>query len=118
MWRIPSMSRWAAVSASIRAVIRIHELGGRVASAAASSLRPDDAAAPAWLKIRERVEDGDLVIEIVVDEVSHVRLGSLRNTVDEILSVLYALLRSIEETAKALKEGGAGATSSQGRNGA
>jgi len=100
------------VNAEIRASIRIHGLGAQLAEAAMESTTPDNRAAPGWLQINERVEDGDLVIEIVVDEVSRTRLGSLRNTVDDILSVLYALLRSIEETAKALKETGAGATSS------
>ncbi len=101
--------------AEIVARLRIHGLGERAALAALESIRPDNREVPGWLRIEERVEDGDLVIEVVVDEVSRTRLGSLRNTVDELLSVLYALLRSIEEAAKALKEAGGGPTPPQGR---
>jgi len=103
------------VPAEIVARLRIHGLGERAALAALESIRPDNREVPEWLHIEERVEDGDLVIEVVVDEISKTRLGSLRNTVDELLSVLYALLRSIEEAAKALKEAGEGPTPPQGR---
>ena len=82
------------------AVIRVHGLGPRAAEAAAKALRPDDATAPPWLRVEERVEGGDLVIRVEVTG-GEARLGTLRNTVDEVLSVLYALLKSIEEAAKA-----------------
>ncbi len=100
--------------AELRAVIRIHDLGRKAAEASLASIRPDNLDAPSWLQLSETVENGDLVIEISVRDLSPMRLGSLRNTVDEILSVLYAMLRSIEETAKALKEPGAGASPQQG----
>ncbi len=103
------------MSAEIVTMIRIHGLGERLARAALASVAPDNRQVPGWLKISERVENGDLVIEIVVDEVSKTRLGSMRNTVDEVLSVLYVLLKSIEETAKALKESGPGASHASGR---
>ena len=82
------------------AVIRIHGLGQRAAEAAAKALRPDDATAPPWLRIEEAVEDGNLVIRVEVTG-EELRLGTLRNTVDEVLSVLYALLKTLEEAAKA-----------------
>jgi len=93
------------LAAELHAEIRIHGLGKAVAEAAARSLRPDDREAPPWLRVEERVEDGDLVVTVDIVDADAVRLGSLRNTVDEILSVLYALLRSLEEAAKPLKTG-------------
>ncbi len=88
-------------SPRIRAVIRIHGLGRDRAEALLAALRPDDRDAPSWLSITERVEDGDLVVVVEVKG-GPARLGSLRNTVDEILVAAYALLRSIEEATKTL----------------
>ena len=102
--------------AEIVAKLRIHGIGRRAAEAAKASIRPDNKVSPDWLEIKETVEGDDLVIEVRVKELSKTRLGGLRNTVDELLSVIYALLKSIEETAKALKEPGAGATSAPGRD--
>ncbi|NOZ89279.1 MAG: hypothetical protein GXO15_05075 [Crenarchaeota archaeon] len=90
-----------ASGARLRAVIRVHGLGRERARAVAEALRPDDLEAPEWLKIREEVDDGDLVITVEVAG-GAARLGSLRNTIDELLSVTYALLRSLEEAAKTL----------------
>ncbi len=98
------MSAPSPGAARLRATIRIHGLG-RAAEAAAAALRPDDKGAPPWMRISEHVEDGNLVIVVEVDGL---RLGSLRNTVDEILSTLYSLLKAIEETAKALNQTAAG----------
>ncbi len=99
------MQQSRRLAAELHAEIRIHGLGRELAEAAARSIRPDDQEAPPWLRIEERVENGDLVITVDIVDADATRLGSLRNTVDEILSVLYALLRSLEEAAKPLKTG-------------
>lgn len=90
--------------ARVRVTLRIHGLGRRLAGSVAEAVRPDNAAAPTWLKVSERVDGDDLVLLIEVSDASRVRLGSLRNTVDELLAYIYGLLRSLEEAAKALKE--------------
>ena len=83
--------------ARVRVALRIHGLGEAKARALLESLRPDDKTAPPWLEIVERVENGDLVIEVSAREA---RLRSLKNTVDEIISFLYATLKTLEEVAK------------------
>ena len=57
------------------------------------AIKPDDATAPSWMKIREEVSDGQLrvVIEAPVS-----RIMSTRATVDEIIEYGYSLLRSLE----------------------
>ncbi len=99
------MQRSRRHGAEIHAEIRIHGLGPALAEAAARSIRPDDREAPPWLRIEEKTEGDDLVVTVDIVDADAARLGSLRNTVDEILSVLYALLRSLEEAAKPLKTG-------------
>ncbi|WP_168371179.1 KEOPS complex subunit Pcc1 [Pyrodictium occultum] len=89
-------------------LLRIEGLGEEAARALQAAIRPDDATAPRWMRISERVEDGDLVLELAVEAGDPRRLGSLRNTVDEILEYLYSLLKAIEETTKTLKQPGAG----------
>lgn len=96
--------RGSARSPRIWIRLRIQGLEEKLARAVLEALKPDDLTAPAWLRIEERVEDGDLVVYIETAENTSTRVGSLRNTVDEILSYTYALLKTIEETAKALKE--------------
>lgn len=81
----------------VRVTLRIHGLGEAKARALLESLRPDDKTAPPWLEIVERIENGDLVVEVFAREA---RLRSLKNTVDEIISFLYATLKTLEEVAK------------------
>ncbi len=90
--------------ASVRVTLRVHGLGGRLASSVVEAVKPDDSTAPDWLKIVERIDGDDLVLLVEVSGASRVRLGGLRNTVDELLAYIYGLLRSLEEAAKALKE--------------
>ncbi len=84
--------------------LRIQGLEKKLAQAVLEALKPDNLAAPAWLRIEERIEGRDLVVHIETTENTPTRIGGLRNTIDEILSYTYALLKTIEETAKALKE--------------
>ena len=91
---------------SIRVSLRIHSVGCSLAEAIAAAIRPDNKTAPPWMNIVERVEGDDLVIEVTARVGKAKRIGSIRNTVDEILEYLYSLLRSIEETTKTLKQSG------------
>jgi len=86
----------------IRVELLIETNNPEEAQALLSAIRPDDKTAPSWLTIREK-QDGHY-IRIVVEAEDTRRLGSVRNTVDEILEFLYSLLKSIEETAKTLKQ--------------
>ncbi len=86
----------------IRVELLIETSSPQEAQALLSAIRPDDETAPSWLTIREE-QDGQY-IRIVVEAKDTRRLGSVRNTVDEILEFLYSLLKSIEETAKTLKQ--------------
>ena len=78
--------------ACIKVVVRVKGLGEK-AQAVVEALKPDDKTAPTWLRVVERVEDGDLVLEV---EAPLEKLGSVRNTVNEILEFLYAALKTIE----------------------
>ena len=78
-------------------VLRVKGLGDK-AQAAASSLRPDDATAPQWMSIVERVEGQDLVIELRA-RAPPGKVGSVRNTVDEILEYLQSMLKTLERVA-------------------
>ncbi len=57
------------------------------------AIKPDDATAPPWMRIREYVEDAQLrvVIEAPVS-----RIMSARATADELIEYSYSLLRSLE----------------------
>ncbi len=87
----------------IRVVIRVE--AGEAAEALRASIAPDNATAPSWLRIEERVEDGALVVEVSTTDAA--RAKSLRNTVDEIVAFLYAMLKTLEEVAKAKTPGAA-----------
>ncbi len=65
------------------------------------ALKPDDATAPEWLRINERVEGETLRITITAPRV---RVMSVRSTADEILEYAYSLLRLLEKLSAA--EGG------------
>jgi hypothetical protein len=96
-------SRETASTCSIRVALRVRGVDRHAAEAAVRALSPDDRTAPSWLQVRESVDDSGLAIEVLADHVPCTRLGSVRNTVDEILEFLYALLKTLEETAKTLK---------------
>jgi len=96
-------SRETASSCSIRVSLNIIGIEAAIAKAAIKALSPDDRTAPAWLKVSEKLEGNRLVIEVSADNAPCTRLSSVRNTVDEILEFLYALLKTLEETAKTLK---------------
>lgn len=81
----------------IKVFIRIS--GIEAAEAIASSLRPDDATSPSWLRIEEKAV-GDKLEILVEADVNGKRAGSVRNTVDELLSFIYATLKAIEAVAK------------------
>lgn len=85
--------------------LRIENLGEELAQTVLSAIKPDNLTAPAWLKIKENVEEGSLVLYIETSKSTPTRVGSLRNTVDEILSYTYALLKTIEVSTKVLKRG-------------
>ena len=76
----------------IKVVVRVKGLNEK-AQAVVEALRPDDKTAPSWLRVVEHIEGGDLVLEV---EAPLERLGSVRNTVNEILEFLYASLKTIE----------------------
>lgn len=78
--------------ARIKVVVRVKGLNEK-ARAIVEALKPDDKTAPSWLHVVERIEGGDLVLEV---EAPLERLGSVRNTVNEILEFLYASLKTIE----------------------
>jgi len=80
------------LAARIKVVVRVKGLSEK-ARAVVEALRPDDKTAPSWLRVVERIEDGDLILEV---EAPLERLGSVRNTVNEILEFLYASLKTIE----------------------
>ena len=82
----------------IKVVIKIEGLGKAYAKSLLKAIRPDDSTVPQWLQIREKVEGDALLVEVVTTTSRRVR--SLRNTVDELLSFLYATLRTLEEVAK------------------
>ncbi len=88
----------------VRVQVKVYGVEPRVAEAAVSALKPDDRTAPPWLRIEERIRGDTLEIEVSVEDEACRRLGTLRNTVDEILEFLYGLLKTLEETAKTLKE--------------
>jgi len=97
-----SMRRSADNKQLIKVELLIETSSPEEAQAVLSAIRPDDRTAPPWLIIREE-QDGQY-IRIIVEAGDTQRLGSVRNTVDEILEFLYSLLKSIEETAKTLKQ--------------
>lgn len=99
---VSGASRRVAISVSLR----VHGVGKDTARALAAAVRPDNRTAPSWMSITERVDGDDLVIEVVAEVEGARRIGSIRNTVDEILEYLYSLLKSIEETTKTLKQPG------------
>lgn len=78
--------------ARIKVAVRVKGLNEK-ALAIVEALKPDDKTAPSWLHVVERIEGGDLVLEV---EAPLERLGSVRNTVNEILEFLYASLKTIE----------------------
>lgn len=88
---------------SIELKIRIHGVGRKLAEASIAAIRPDNLEAPSGIEIKEYIDDKDLVISVRVSS-NKIRLGTLRNTVDELLEYLYSLMLSIEELAKTLKE--------------
>ncbi len=97
-----STRRGAGNKQLIRVELLIETSSPVEAQALLSAIKPDDRTAPPWLAIREE-QDGQY-IRVVVEADDAQRLGSVRNTVDEILEFLYSLLKSIEETAKTLKQ--------------
>jgi len=76
----------------IRVELRIRRLGA-AAEALRRALRPDDKTAPPWLEIHEMVDNDDLVLVV---EAPLERLGSVRNTVRDMLDCLYAALKTLE----------------------
>jgi len=68
------------------------------------AIKPDNRTAPPWLRIREELDGPRIRISVEALAKDPHRLGSVKNTVDEILEFLYSLLKSIEETAKTLKQ--------------
>jgi len=99
---VSSASRRVTISVSLR----VQRVGEDTARALAAALRPDNKTAPSWMNITEHVDGDDIVIEVAAEVESARRIGSIRNTVDEILEYLYSLLKSIEETTKTLKQPG------------
>ncbi len=86
-------------SIRVRVELRIHGVGSLLGEALAKAIAPDDATAPQWMNITESVEGEDLIV-IVEATIPAERMGSIRNTVDEILEFLYATLKSLEELEK------------------
>ncbi|MET1128673.1 MAG: KEOPS complex subunit Pcc1 [Thermoproteota archaeon] len=82
--------------------ISIEGLGQEEAEALARALRPDNATAPEGLSVTEHVSGGKVVFVIRAER--GVTFGTLRNTVEEILSYSYTLLKSLEAAAKTLKD--------------
>ncbi len=80
--------------------IRIEVKDKRVAEALVAAIRPDDRTAPPGLEIEENVVDGDLLVKVRACGRS---LGTVRNTVDEVLEYTYAALKAVEEVAQTLK---------------
>ncbi|ABM80295.1 KEOPS complex subunit Pcc1 [Hyperthermus butylicus] len=96
----------AASKARIRVTLTIHGVERSVAEAAIEALKPDDETAPSWMRINESYDDEGLHITVEADVDNPRKLGSIRSTVDEMLEFLYALLKTLEATAKTLKEPG------------
>ncbi len=65
----------------------------RECEALLAALRPDDATAPPWMRIREERRHGSVVIVI---EAPVSRVMSARQTADEVIEYSYSLLRSLE----------------------
>jgi tRNA threonylcarbamoyladenosine modification (KEOPS) complex Pcc1 subunit len=63
------------------------------------AIRPDDRTAPPPLSISEAVSEGNLVVKVSAC-IDGKAIGSLKNTVNEILDYVYAALRSIEVVEK------------------
>ena len=86
-------------AASCRGLVRVElevEVGDeRLARALLEAVRPDDETAPPHLRIREEVAGGSLrfTVEGCADPK---RIGSVRNTVNEILEYTYAALKAID----------------------
>jgi len=76
----------------------------RLADSIIAAIRPDNATAPGWMSISEHVSEKGLVLRVEVRDDGRLRVGSLRNTVTEIIEQVYALLKTIEETTKSLKK--------------
>ncbi|BEP18633.1 hypothetical protein PYJP_19850 [Pyrofollis japonicus] len=86
--------------------ITIEELGKREAEALLKAIKPDNLTAPPWLRIKEEIAAKGLriVVEALIEQ--PYRVGSVKNTVDEILEFIYSLLKTLEEAAKTLKQAG------------
>jgi hypothetical protein len=86
--------------------IIIEKLGKREAKALLKAIRPDNLTAPPWLKIKEEIVAEGLRIVAEASIEQPYRVGSVKNTVDEILEFIYSLLKTLEEAAKTLKQAG------------
>ncbi len=88
---------------SLELEIRIHGVGRKLAEASIAAVKPDNLESPEGIEITEHIDNNDLVINVKVAS-DKIRLGTLRNTVDELLEYLYSFMLSVEELAKTFKE--------------
>ena len=94
----PGASRCNGVAVEVE--LRV-ELGDEEkARSLLEAVRPDDETAPPGLLIEEAVDAGDPVVRVSACADPR-RIGSVRNTVDEVLEFTYAALRAIERAGAA-----------------
>ncbi len=79
----------------VRTVLRIRLGNEKLAQSLLEAIRVDDRTAPPSLGISEAVDNGDLVITVEACAEPK-RIGSVRNTVEEIVEFAYAALKAIE----------------------
>ena len=81
----------------IKAILRYRE-DQTLLNAIIKSLEPDNKKTPQYLRIESEIQDNTLYIKVVIDGKEE-KIGTLLNTLDEIL----ALMKAVEKTILAVR---------------
>lgn len=79
-----------------RLVLRVRLGDERLAVAVAGALRPDDRDAPSGVSLEQRVEEGQVVYEVVFEGGARI-LYTVRNIADELLEHMAVVARSVQD---------------------